>query len=82
MKRLLHTIFLMVGVSVFTSMQSCQQAHLVEEWDEESSANGGRNEKNGKNEKKDSTTVTPDFDINGWEGAIDANFTFGGEETN
>lgn len=28
-------------------------------------------------EKSDSTNVTPSFDINGWEGSVDAGFEFG-----
>ena len=34
-----------------------------------------------KVEQNDTINVTPEFDINGWEGSIDSDFTFGGEET-
>ena len=53
---------------------SCQKAHLVEEWPD------GKSGRNSQTEKSDSTTVTPEFDIDGWEGAIDASVTFGGQE--
>lgn len=50
---------------------SCQKARLVEEWSEEP---GGRN----STEQSDSTSVTPTFDAEDWEGVIDINFGFGG----
>ena len=53
---------------------SWQKAHLVEEWPD------GKSGRNSQTEKSDSTTVTPEFDIDGWEGAIDASFTFGGQK--
>lgn len=56
-------------------LPSCQKAHLVEDWPKEPDG------RNSTTEQSDTTTVTPDFDVNGWEGAIDADFTFGGEET-
>ena len=34
----------------------------------------------GSEESNDSIKVTPNFDVNGWEGAIDAGFEFGGEQ--
>lgn len=55
---------------------SCQKANLVEESPDKSEETSGRN----STEQSDSTTVTPDLDIDGWEGAIDASFTFGGQE--
>ena len=73
MRKLIY-IFVIVLLSA-----GCQKARLVEEWpdDTEQDANG----RNGQAEQSDSTKVTPDFDTNGWEGSIDADFTFGGEET-
>lgn len=59
------------------SLMACQKAHLVEELPDKSEDTGGRNEQTSQNES--TTTVTPDFDVNGCEGAIDAGFTFGGE---
>ena len=59
------------------SLMACQKAHLVEELPDKSEDTGGRNEQTSQNDS--TTTVTPDFDVNGWEGAIDASFTFGGE---
>ena len=57
----------------------CHKARLVEEWSDrtDQDANG----RNGQTEQGDTINVTPEFDINGWEGSIDADFTFGGEET-
>ena len=57
-------------------LSACQKARLVEEWAEEP---GGRNS---TTEQSDSTSVTPNFDTNDWEGVIDVNFGFGGETTN
>ena len=70
-KHFLYTIFVML---LSTSVFGCQKATLIE--DEESSKSG----RNTNVESSDSTSVTPEFDINGWEGAIDASFTFGGQE--
>ena len=58
---------------------SCQKARLVEEWTEEPSEPGGRNS---TTEQSDRTKVTPTFDAEDWEGVIDVNFGFGGEQTN
>lgn len=74
-KKLLHSILM---VALFGT--SCQQARLVEEWPD--CDNQGANGRNSQAEQTDSVTVTPEFDIDGWEGSIDADFTFGGEETN
>ena len=63
---LLSTVFL-----------GCQKATLIEDENQESDISG----RNTNDESSDSTTVTPEFDINGWEGTIDADFTFGGKET-
>ena len=59
------------------SLMACLKARLVEELPDKSEDTGGRNEQTSQNDS--TTTVTPDFDVNGWEGAIDAGFTFGGE---
>ena len=72
-KYLLYTVFVML---LSTSFWCCQKATLMEAEKQESEI-GGRNSEGAST---DSTTVTPEFDINGWEGAIDADFTFGGEE--
>lgn len=44
------------------------------------SCNGSFSRKLSSVQNDSTTAVTPDFDINGWEGTIDASFTFGGEE--
>ena len=54
-------------------LSACQKAQLIDGWTEKS---GGRN----GTEQSDTIAVTPDLDIAGWEGAIDAGFTFGGEK--
>ena len=54
---------------------ACQQATLIP--DEEMEANEDGRGQNGE-APTDSTTVTPDLDVNGWEGAIDVEFDFGG----
>ncbi len=74
-KKLLHILLM---VALFAT--SCQQARLIEEWPDY--AEQGTNGRNGQTEQTDFVTVTPKFDIDGWERSIDADFTFGGEETN
>lgn len=56
-------------------LSGCHQERLVEEWPDrtEQDANG----RNGQTELGDTINVTLEFDINGWEGSIDAAFTFG-----
>ena len=49
---------------------SCQKDALIEDRD----ATDGRN---ATEEETDSASITPTFDVNGWEGAIDAGFEFG-----
>ena len=78
-KILLHSILLMAVWLISASLLSCQKTRLVEEGPE--SADQGVNGRNGQTEQGDTINVTPEFDINGWEGSIDADFTFGGEET-
>lgn len=63
-------------VSICVLPFACQQAYLIPDEDEAEESTRGTDEE----APADSTTVTPEFDINGWEGAIDADFTFGGEE--
>lgn len=70
----------LIYIFVIVLLSGCQKARLVEEWPDnpEQNANG----RNGQAEQSDSVTVTPKFDVGDWEGSIDADFTFGGEETN
>ena len=60
---------------VIVLLSGCQKARLVEEWSDrtDQDANG----RNSTTEQSDSTTVTPNFDTNDWEGVIDVNFGFG-----
>lgn len=76
-KRIVYITFSVVCMMAF----SCQKATLVDEMPEECLDINGRNSEE-SDTTSDSITVTPEFDINGWEGSIDADFTFGGEETN
>ena len=64
--------FIAVIIAVYCGFIGCQKAHLVEEQPE---SFGARNDTT----SRDSTTVTPNFDTNDWEGVIDVNFGFGGE---
>ena len=77
-KKIFSKILIMTVCFGSASLLSCQKTRLVEEWPDrtEQDANG----RNGTTEQGDSINVTPEFDINGWEGSIDADFTFGGEE--
>ena len=59
-------------------LQSSQKARLVEEWTDKSEETCGRN---CTAEQSDSTKVTPTFNAEDWEGVIDVNFGFEGEET-
>ena len=74
MKFIFYTTFVIL---LSTAFWGCQKATLIEDENQESDISG----RNTNEELSDSTTVTPEFDINGWEGAIDADFTFGGKET-
>lgn len=60
-----------------TVFWGCQKATLIEDENLESDISG----RNTNEESSDSKTITLEFDINGWEEAIDADFTFGGKET-
>lgn len=55
-----------------TTLLSCQQAELMEE--EEEIQDGRHTDGEAP---ADSTTVNTEFDINGWDEAIDVNFNFG-----
>ena len=66
-------------VSILFLTGACQQAYLIPEEEAQGSENT-RNTENPTEEPKDSTDVNVDFDANGWEGAIDVEFEFGGEE--
>lgn len=61
-------------VSILFLLGACQKATLIPSETDENSRSS--------EESNDSTKVTPEFDISGWEGAIDAGFEFGGEEQN
>lgn len=56
---------------------ACQHAHLIPE-DEAETNSRGKNEPT--EEPADSTIVTPSFDVNGWQGSVDAEFSFGANE--
>lgn len=53
---------------------ACQQACLIPD-DEAEENSRGKDELT--EEPKDSTTITPDFSIDGWDDAINADFSFG-----
>ena len=55
---------------------ACQKDYLIPSESDESS----RHSEFTTEEKKDTTNVDVNFEAEGWEGAIDADFTFGGEE--
>ena len=56
---------------------ACQQAYLIPE-EEAEEYSRGKNEPT--EESTDSTTVIPNFDVNGWQGSVDAEFSFGANE--
>ena len=56
---------------------ACQQACLIP--DEEAEKNS-RGKDEWTEERKDSTEVKPEIDIEGWDEAINADFTFGASE--
>ena len=64
-------------VSIAFMLASCQQATLIP--DEEVEVKENTRSEEGE-APADSTTVSPEFDVNGWDEAINADFTFGGEE--
>ena len=64
-------------VSIAFMLASCQQAKLIP--DEEVEVKENTRSEEGE-APADSTKVSPEFDVNGWDEAINADFTFGGEE--
>lgn len=78
-KHKILSVILLSGFFCSASLPSCQQAKLEEEQTESSGQDAGA--RNGQAEQSDSVTVTPKFDVGDWEGSIDAEFDFGGEET-
>lgn len=80
-KHKILSVILLSGFFCSASLPSCQQAKLEEEQVENAEQKAGG--RNGQAEQNDSTgTVTPKFDTEDWEGSIDAEFEFGGEEQN
>ena len=63
-------------VSIVFLLVACQKATLIP--DEEVEATENTRSEDGE-APADSTKVTPEFDVNGWDEAINADFTFGGE---
>lgn len=63
-------------VSIAFMLGACQKAYLIPSEGDESS----RHSESTTEEKKDTTNVDVNIDAEGWEGAIDADFTFGGEQ--
>ena len=64
-------------VSILFLTGACQQATLIPDEETEDFENTRNTDEEAP---KDSTTVTPEFDIDGWDEGIDAVFTFGGKE--
>ena len=62
-------------VSIAFMLGACQKAYLIPSEGDESS----RHSESTTEEKKDTTNVDVNIDAEGGEGAIDADFTFGGE---
>lgn len=62
-------------VSILFLSVACQKATLISSEDSEKTTRGTDEEI-----PTDSTDVNIDFEAEGWEGAIDAGFEFGGEE--
>lgn len=59
----------LIGIILICMAASCQKADLVE-------INQGKQGRSETEEQTDSVRVTPQFDTESWEGAIDATFTF------
>ena len=64
-------------VSILFLTGACQQARLIPD---EETKEATRGTEAAIEEKKDSTNVDINFDAEGWEGSVDAEFEFGGEE--
>ena len=62
-------------VSILFLTVACQKATLISSEDSEKTTRGTDEET-----PADSTDVNIDFEAEGWEGAIDAGFEFGGEQ--
>ena len=63
-------------VSIAFMLGACQKDYLIPSESDESS----RHSEFTTEEKKDSINVDVNFEAEGWEGAIDADFTFGGKQ--
>ena len=66
-------------VSIIFLTGACQQARLIPD-DEAQTMENTRGTEAATEESNDSTNVDIDIDTNDWEGSIDAEFEFGGEE--
>ena len=66
-------------VSIIFLTGACQQARLIPD-DEAQTMENTRGTEAATEETNDSTNVDIDIDTNDWEGTIDAEFEFGGEE--
>ena len=64
-------------VSILFLSVACQKATLISGENEAEETTRGTDEE----APQDSTIVKPEFDIEGWGEGIDANFTFGGEQS-
>ena len=64
-------------VSILFLTGACQQARLIPD---EETKEATRSTEAATEERKDSTNVDVDFEAEGWEGSVDAEFEFGGEE--
>ena len=63
-------------VSILFLSVACQKATLISGENEAEENTRGTDEE----APQDSTIVKPEFDIEGWEGSTDVDFSFGGEE--
>lgn len=63
-------------VSMAFLLGACQKATLIPDEEAQETTRGTDEEA-----PQDSTIVKPEFDIEGWGEGIDANFTFGGEQS-
>ena len=64
-------------VSILFLTGACQQARLIPD---EETKEATRGTEAAIEERKDSTNVDVDFEAEGWEGSVDAEFEFGGDE--
>lgn len=70
----LYSLVLIIALATTTATTSCQKATLIEDPDTPTPSDGRVTE---ETEKKDSVTVTPNIDAEGWGDTIDINFGFG-----